>query len=173
VTLYALYLVLVVVIGRVGRTEFSFPVTATAAGVNVGLNLALVPPYGLVGAGIALVGSYLVMLTLMYLVARRFFAVPFQWGRLVRIVLIAAGLFAVGELVLPTSGVDGFVSRAALVPLFALLLYASGFFQPDELRYLRTLRERLRSRSAPSAETPQDLEALQRRTELMEDMHET
>ena len=82
VTLYALFMVLVVVIGRTGRTEFNFPVTAAAAGVNVGLNLILVPPYGLVGAGIALVGSYLVMLTLMYFVARNLFSVPYQWGRL-------------------------------------------------------------------------------------------
>jgi O-antigen/teichoic acid export membrane protein len=173
VTLYALYLVLVVAIGRVGRTEFSFPVTATAAGANIGLNLALVPPHGLVGAGIALVGSYLVMLVLMYLVTRRYFPVPFQWGRLARIVGIAAALFAVGELTLPTAGAGGFLLRAALVPLLGLLLYASGFFQAEELRYMRRLGERLRARSDLSAEAPQDLEALQRRTELMEDMHET
>ena len=48
---------------------------------NVGLNLLLVPPHEIVGAGIALVGSYLVMLALMYAVTRRLFPVPFQWGR--------------------------------------------------------------------------------------------
>jgi O-antigen/teichoic acid export membrane protein len=172
VTLYALYLVLVVVVGRVGRTEFNFPVTATAAGVNVGLNLLLVPDHGLVGAGMALVGSYLVMLVLMYLVTRRLFPVPFQWGRLARIVLLAGSLYAAGELLLPTSGAVGFLSRAALVPLYGVLLLASGFLVPDELRYLRALRERLRSTES-SAETPEDLEALQRRTDLMEEMHET
>jgi O-antigen/teichoic acid export membrane protein len=172
VTLYALFLVLVVVVGRVGRTEYNFPVTATAAGVNVGLNLALVPPYGLVGAGIALVGSYLVMLTLMYFVTRRFFPVPFQWGRIARIVLIAGALYAAGEVLLPTSGVEGFLSRAAVVLLFPPLLYASGFFEADEIRYLRSLRGRVRSKLESSAEAPEDLEALQRRAELMEDMHE-
>jgi O-antigen/teichoic acid export membrane protein len=171
-TLYALYMVLVVVMGRVGRTEFNFPVTAVAAGVNVVLNLILVPSHGLVGAGIALVGSYLVMLALAYLVSRRFFAVPFQWGRMARIVFIAGALYAGGEVLLPTSGADGFLSRAALVPLFPLLLYGSGFFEPDELGYLRTLRDRFRSKLDTSAEAPEDLEALQRRTELMEDMHE-
>jgi O-antigen/teichoic acid export membrane protein len=172
VTLYALYMVLVVVMGRVGRTEFNFPVTATAAAVNIGLNLALVPPFEMVGAGIALVGSYLMMLALMYLVARRLFPVPFQWGRMARIVMIAGGLYVAGELLLPTSGAVGLLSRAALVPLVAPLLYVSGFFVPDELGYLRTLRDRLRSKPEPSAEAPEDLEALQRRTELMEDMHE-
>jgi O-antigen/teichoic acid export membrane protein len=172
VTLYALFMVLVVVIGRTGRTEYNFPVTATAAAANVGLNLLLVPPYGLVGAGLALVGSYLVMLTLMYFVSRRFFPVPFQWGRIARIVGIAGTLFALGELLLPTSGAAGLVSRAALVPLMAPLLYVTGFFEPDELRYMRILGERLRSKAEASAEAPQDLESLQRRAELMEDMHE-
>ena len=46
VTLYALYLVLSVAVGRAGRTEFNFPVTAAALAVNLGLNLLLVPPYG-------------------------------------------------------------------------------------------------------------------------------
>ena len=87
--------------------------------------------------------------------------------------LIAGGLYAGGEVLLPESGVEGFLSRAAVVPLFVPLLYVSGFFDPDELRFLRTLRERLRSSAGSSAEAPEDLEALQRRTELMEDMHET
>jgi O-antigen/teichoic acid export membrane protein len=173
VTLYALYLVLVVVLGRVGRTEFNFPVTAAAAAVNVGLNLVLVPPYGLVGAGIALVGAYVVLLTLMYAVSRRIFPVPFQWGRLFRIFSIAAALFALGELTLPTSGAGGLFSRAALVPAFGLLLYVSGFFEQAELHQLRALGNRLRLRGGPSAEASQDLKPLYRRTELMEDMHET
>jgi O-antigen/teichoic acid export membrane protein len=172
VTLYGLFLVLVVVAGRVGRTELNFPVTALAAATNVGLNLLLIPPHGLVGAGLALVGSYVVMLVTMYVFTRRLFPVPFEWGRLARIVALAGGLFAVGELTLPTSGAVGFVSRAALVPAFVLLLWWSGFFHAAELRYLRALAGRLRLRSATSTEAPQDLEALRSRTELMEDVHD-
>jgi O-antigen/teichoic acid export membrane protein len=172
VTLYALFLVLVVVAGRVGRTKLNFPVTAFAALVNVGLNLLLVPPYGLVGAGIALVGSYAAMLTLMYLVTRRFFPVPFEWGRLARILVIAVGLFALGELTLPTSGATGFLSRAALVPAFIAALAATGFFRPAEVRAFRSLVGRMRSRVGVSAQAPKDLEALRSRTELMEDVHD-
>ena len=48
--------------------------------VNLGLNLLLVPPYGIVGAGIALVVSYLVMLALMFAVTRRLFPVAVRVG---------------------------------------------------------------------------------------------
>lgn len=171
-TLYALYMVLAVIVGRVGRTGLNFPVTGAAAAVNVGLNLALVPPYGLVGAGIALVGSYLVMLTLLYAVTHRLFPVPFQWGRMLRIVSIAGGLYAFGELALPSAGASGFLLRLALVPVFVVALYGSGFFQAAELRYIETLRGRLSRGRAGSPETSQELEALRRRTELMEEMHD-
>jgi O-antigen/teichoic acid export membrane protein len=173
VTLYALFLVLSVAVGRVGRTEFNFPVTACAAVCNIGLNVLLVPPFELVGAGLALVGSYLVMLALMYAVTERVFPLPLEWGRIARIGAIAGALFAFGELVFPTSGAIGFIARAALVPLFWLLLYASGFLHPQEVRGLRRLWERLRRRAVErSAESPEDLEALRSRADLVDEVHE-
>ncbi len=66
VTLYALYMVMVVILGRTGRTEFNFPAAIAALVANVVLNLILVPPLGIVGAGLALVASYLVVMALMY-----------------------------------------------------------------------------------------------------------
>ena len=65
IALYALYLAMVIVLGRTGRTEFSFPATIAATATNVILNLALVPPLGIVGAGLALIASYLVLVVLM------------------------------------------------------------------------------------------------------------
>ncbi len=112
VTLYALYLVLVVILGRTGRTEFNFPAALGALVANVALNLVLVPPLGIVGAGLALVASYLVVLALMYAFTQRLFPVPYQWGRLARVVLTSAALVGVGELIVPTSGLGGLLGRA-------------------------------------------------------------
>jgi hypothetical protein len=97
------------------------------------------------------------------------FPLPLEWGRLARIVGIAGGLFAFGELVLPTSGAVGFLTRAALVPAFGALLYLSGFLHAGEVRRLRALPARIRR---GSAEPPQDLEALRSRADLMDEVHE-
>jgi O-antigen/teichoic acid export membrane protein len=140
VTLYALYMVLVVILGRTGRTEFNFPATAAALVANVALNLALVPPLGIVGAGLALVASYLVVLALMYGFTQRLFPVPYEWGRLARIVLVSAALVAAGELLLPTEGAAGFLSRAVLWLAYPLALLLTGFFTPGERRWLAELR---------------------------------
>jgi O-antigen/teichoic acid export membrane protein len=140
VTLYALYMVMVVILGRTGRTEFNFPAALAALAANVVLNLLLVPPLGIVGAGLALVASYLVVVALMYGFTQRLFPVPYQWARLARVVLISAVLVGVAELVMPTAGFLGLLGRAALFAAYPLALFASGFFTPEERVWLARLR---------------------------------
>ena len=74
--LYALYMVLLVVLGRTGRTEYNLPATIAGLVVNVGLNLLLLPLWGITGAPGSLVVSYLVVVVLMYLFTQRLFPVP-------------------------------------------------------------------------------------------------
>ena len=140
VALYALYMVLVVILGRTGRTEFNFPATGTGLLANVALNVLLVPPLGIVGAGIALVASYLVVLVLMYAFTQRLFPVPYEWSRLARIVLATATLVAAGELLLPSEGLVGLAARAVLWLAYPLTLLASGFFTAEERGWLARLR---------------------------------
>jgi O-antigen/teichoic acid export membrane protein len=140
VTLYALYLVLVVILGRTGRTELNLPATGAALAANVALNLLLVPPLGIVGAGLALVASYLVVVASMYWFTQRLFPVPYEWGRLARVVLVSAALVALGELLLPTAGLAGLAGRLALLLAYPAVLAASGFFTPTERRVLARLR---------------------------------
>jgi O-antigen/teichoic acid export membrane protein len=140
VTLYALYLVLVVILGRTGRTEFNLPAAIGALVVNVILNLVLVPPLGITGAGLALVLSYLVVLALMYSFTQRLFPVPYEWGRLLRVVLTVAALVGVAELVVPTEGALGLLIRAALFAAYPLVLWLSGFFSDQEREWMARLR---------------------------------
>jgi O-antigen/teichoic acid export membrane protein len=140
VTLYALYMVMVVILGRTGRTEFNLPAAITALVVNVVLNLILVPPLGIVGAALALLASYLVVTILMYVFTQRLFPVPYQWGRLTRVVGAAAILVAAGELLVPTSGLVGFLLRGLLWVLYPLALWWSGFFTDEERGWIAKLR---------------------------------
>jgi O-antigen/teichoic acid export membrane protein len=132
IALYALYLAMVVILGRTGRTEFSFPATIAAVVTNVLLNLLLVPSNGIVGAGLALVASYVIVLGLMYLFTQRLFRVPYEWRRLALILLSAAAIVGAGEVLLPTSGAIGLLSRGVLWLAYPLVLFALGFLHPEE-----------------------------------------
>jgi O-antigen/teichoic acid export membrane protein len=165
VTLYALYLVLVVILGRTGRTEFNLPAAIGALVVNVALNLLLVPRLEIVGAALALVASYLVVLAVMYVFTQRLFPVPYEWGRLLRVVLAVAAIVGAAELLAPTEGAAGFLLRAGLFAVYPLALWATGFFSEEERRWLGYLRHpaavlaRLRVEPAVDGRIPEVYEA--------------
>lgn len=161
--LYGVYLALVVILGRTGRTDLSFPVTIVATIANVALNLALVPPYGIVGAGVALIASYVIVNVLLGVVTHRLFPIPWQWGRLALIVGAAAALIVGGELLLPTHGAVGVLSRALLVGLYPVILWFGGGVNREErgavMEAVRAgdLRERIgRMRPGSGGEVPED-----------------
>jgi hypothetical protein len=68
----------------------------------------------------------------MYLFTQRLFAVPYEWRRLALILLSAAAIVAAGEVLLPTSGAIGLLSRGALWLGYPLVLLATGFLHPEE-----------------------------------------
>lgn len=142
--LYALYLVLVVILGRTGRTELSFPATFAAVIVNVALNLVLVPEYGIVGAGVALGVSYVVVVAIMYAVVRRLFYVPWEWRRLATAIGLAAALIAIGETLVPHEGADGLALTLALCAAYPAGLWAARFLSEEERKRLGALLARAR-----------------------------
>jgi O-antigen/teichoic acid export membrane protein len=143
--LYGLWVVFLVIAGRAKVTTRNFPASLAGLAANVILILVLVPPLGIAGAGIALCGAYVVMLTCMYLLTRKAFRVDFEWLRLVQLALVMGGLAAAGDLVLPTHGALGLLTRAAVLLAMPALLLASGFAHPAELRQLKVLLKRVRS----------------------------
>jgi O-antigen/teichoic acid export membrane protein len=146
--LYGLWVVFLVIAGRANVTTRNFPAAAAGLVANVVLLVLLVPSLGIAGAGVALCGAYAVMLAVMYALTRRAFRVSFQWRRLGHLILVMGGLAAAGELLLPTSGVAGFLGRAAVFAVIPPALWLTGFVQPRERRRLRTLLGRLRSSGA-------------------------
>ncbi len=140
--LYGLFLVLVAMAGRAQVTVRNAPAALCGLVVNVALLALLVPPLGIAGAGLALCGAYVVMLVAMWAFTRNLFPVAFEWGRLARFAVVAGGIAAAGELLLPTDGVDGFLTRAVALAAIPPALWAVRFFRPGELGAARALFRR-------------------------------
>jgi O-antigen/teichoic acid export membrane protein len=143
--LYGLWVVFLVVAGRANVTTRNFPASLAGLTANIVLLLVLVPSLGLAGAGIALCGAYVVMLAVMHVLTRRAFAVQFEWLRLAQLVVVMGGLAAAGDLVLPTHGVVGLLTRVLVFAAIGPLLFATGFAHPAELHQARELLARARA----------------------------
>jgi hypothetical protein len=120
----------------------------------------LLPSMGIVGAGVSLVASYAVVLVLMYVFTQRLFPVPYEWLRLGQAVGLAAVLVALGELLLPTSGIGALAGRTALWLAYPLLLWVTGFLNEEERDAIgrlfspRTVRAALAGLRTAPAEDP-------------------
>jgi O-antigen/teichoic acid export membrane protein len=133
-TAYIAFNVMSIGIGRARRTQFNWVVTGFAALVNLGLNFALIPPYGMMGAAAATLVAYTVMFLGMTVRAQQVFPVPYQWRRIAIVLAAAVGLTALGKaLHVPLAG------ALALSAVYPLILLPLGFYLPVELRRLRAL----------------------------------
>ncbi len=142
--MYGLWVVFLVVAGRAQVTRRNFPASIAGLIANVVLIVVLVPPLGLAGAGIALCGAYVVMLTVMHLLTRGVFRVDFEWRRLLELVIVMGGAAAAGDLLLPTHGAVGFLTRLAVFAVIPLVLFLVGFAHPQELAQVGRLAARVR-----------------------------
>jgi O-antigen/teichoic acid export membrane protein len=149
--MYGLWVVFLVIAARAKVTTRNFPASLAGLAANVVLLIALVPPLGIAGAGIALCGAYVLMLLVMHLLTRRLFTVAFEWRRLAQIVVVMGAVAVAGDLLLPTHGLGGFVARAAAFAVIPLLLLVTGFAHPQELGEVRGLAARLRRAPAGDA----------------------
>ncbi|TMM02843.1 MAG: polysaccharide biosynthesis protein, partial [Actinobacteria bacterium] len=123
------YLVVAIGVGRARFTRFNWVVTGAAALINFGLCFALVPPYGMIGAGIATVVSMTAMFVLMAAHAQRVYPVPYQWRRIAIVAGTAVALSAVARsLHVPLAG------SIALALAYPLILLPLGFYLPAERR---------------------------------------
>lgn len=119
------------------KVKYRPAILATVAALNLALNFTLVPSLGAIGAGMALFTSMAVKLLLELSVGYRLFAVPYEYGRLLRLALVGSAVYLIGTTApwgSPAMSIGGKLFLLACAP-FAL--YATSFFEPEELRRLR------------------------------------
>jgi O-antigen/teichoic acid export membrane protein len=131
---YAGYTVLAIGSGRARRTQLNWVVSGAGAAVNVLLNVLLIPPYGMVGAAISTLASYVALFVGMTLYAQRVYPVPYQWRRVLTAVGAAGGLTVVARWPHLPLG-----PSLALVAAYPVALFALAFYLPAERARLRRL----------------------------------
>jgi O-antigen/teichoic acid export membrane protein len=134
--LYGLYLVLVTIAGRAKVTVRTLPSAAAGLVVNFGLLIWLVPALGVVGAAISLCVAYVAMLGVLFVLTRNVFAVPFEWSRLVPLVVVVSTFSVAGELLIANDGLTGFVLRTLVLLAIAPALVGLRVVTVGELKQL-------------------------------------
>jgi O-antigen/teichoic acid export membrane protein len=126
--------VLLTGIGLAKRTIYVAVLATVAAAANIALNLALIPPFGIVGAALASAGGYTVLAVLYYWAAQRVYPTPFEPLKVLTILVLAvAAAFAAA---LPLDGVAAVFVNLVAVAAFVGAVIATRAIGRDELREL-------------------------------------
>jgi O-antigen/teichoic acid export membrane protein len=132
--IYAGYTVMAIGSGRARKTQLNWVVAGTGAAINIGLNFWLIPKWGMVGAAISTLVSYVALFVGMTIYAQSVYRVAYQWRRVCTVLLVGAGLTLAARVPhLP------FVPSLLLVIVYPLVLLALGFYLPAERARLRRL----------------------------------
>jgi O-antigen/teichoic acid export membrane protein len=123
------------------RTTYYPVATATAAAVNIGLNVLLIPRVGIMGAAYANGIAYATQAAIAYYFSQRFYPVEYESGRLARVAAAAILAYVAGRAVPATDPLVGILLRGTtVVVVMAGALWLGGFFRPEELRVLENVR---------------------------------
>ncbi len=140
------YLLASIGLNLTSRTQYYPVATFAALAVGLGSGLVLMPRYGITGAAIAFAASGFTQALVAFGFARHFFPIPFEAGRILR-VIASATVAAVAAiwLVPDMHPLVSFSLRALVTVLtFLLLLAGSGFLRKTERAFALEMLGRLR-----------------------------
>jgi len=153
---YGIYLLTSIGLNITARTGYYPVTTAIGAVLNIGLNFALIPGFGIIGAAWANGAAYAVQAGLAFVFSQRFYPVRYEYGRLSRVVASAVIAYVVAKQLPAMPPAAGLVARGAVVvAMMSALLWLTRFFNADEMRALNRLRLRRdeRQRTPPAEAT--------------------
>lgn len=121
------------------KTKYAPLITGVGAIVNLGLNYLLIPSYGMMGAAIATVISYLLLPIGSYFISKRYYPIKYEWGRVVKIFIAAALVYAGSIFIINDSAIIAGVLKLLILLGFPVLLYLFKFFKPEEIQKAKSV----------------------------------
>ena len=137
--LYGLYIVAVNVLYAAGRTRTVALTVGLAGLVNLVLNLALIPFFGLSGAALATLLAYFVLAYGTAYAAEQSLTIGYPWRAVGWISVIVAGLWMVGQIADGWSMGARIGVRGALMVAYPLALVATRVYNQDDWKQARQL----------------------------------
>ncbi|MCU0275506.1 MAG: polysaccharide biosynthesis C-terminal domain-containing protein [Acidobacteria bacterium] len=120
------------------KTKYFPLITGAGALVNVLANLLLIPRLGISGAALAVLASYLVMAAGLHFVARKFYPIPYEYGKLAKILGVVAVTGLSYYFLYYRVGLETW-HRFALLGGFVALLFVLRVVKKEDLGRLRAL----------------------------------
>jgi len=109
--------------------------------LNIGLNFLLVPRYGMMGAAVATIITYFVLMVILFIYNKKLMDIKYEWSRIVKITIVTALIFGVCYFISIDNLVLSVVFKILTILLFPVFLYLIKFYESKELARLNEIKE--------------------------------
>ena len=111
--------------------------TIGAAVLNIGLNFILIPKYMMMGAAVATIISFIALYFVTYFVANRFYKIPYENLKLLKMLILASVLFFLSTLSSDFSTLPRLLTKLGILISFPFLLYPMNFYEEIEIERIK------------------------------------
>ena len=126
-------------INIVKRTKTISVVMMIAAAFNIVANILLVPVWQAVGAAYATLTSQVLLLVLIYIYAQKYYHIPYEIGKVFKMVFVAAVLFAITAFIPYKTIIMQISIKMLLLISFPFILYFLKFYEDIELSTIKRI----------------------------------
>ena len=119
------------------KTKYIAYLTIGAAVLNVVLNFILIPKYKMMGAAIATIISFVALYIVTYFVASRFYKIPYENMKLLKMLILTIILFFFSTLTANLNILPRILIKVAIIISFPFILYPFNFYEPIELERIK------------------------------------
>jgi len=119
------------------KTNYIAYNTIGAAVLNIGLNFILIPKYKMIGAAVATIISFVALYFVTYFVANKFYKIPYENMKLLKMLVLAVVLFFLSTLTANLNILPRILIKVAIIILFPFILYPMKFYEPIEIERIK------------------------------------
>jgi O-antigen/teichoic acid export membrane protein len=130
------------------KTRYSMYITAVGALLNIGLNLAFIPRFGMMGAAASSLFSWLIIMGMAVQLSGRLYHIPYEGARIFKICAIFTAVTGVSYILHFQSLYWEVFSRLGLMALFCSSLFWLDFFNAQDKTYMKRLWAGLQRRKS-------------------------
>jgi O-antigen/teichoic acid export membrane protein len=115
------------------KTIYATWIWAGGAMVNLALNYFLIKAFHGLGASMATSLSFMVISAVTFVISQRLYPIPFEFGRVGKLALAAVPVYLGARLVPAMTPFAAIPIKLAVLSVYPVLLYVTGFFRKEEL----------------------------------------
>jgi len=122
-----------------GKTRFIAYNTIFAMLLNIGLNFLLIPKYGMMGAAIATLITFIVLYVISQIMSNRFYKIPFDNRKILNLLLLSIVLYFIPYLFYDMRLITNIIVKILILISFPFLLYMFNFYEEIEIETIKKI----------------------------------